>query len=197
MIFGVNYPQGGEMNKILSAVLAFAFLAFGLSVSAHAVNTCSGYQVSQMCVPAQNILEGPLATGVQASGVGVTTSPVGVAITYGLSAGSVTVNGVGIINAAGQIPAINSTYFTSLSGAALTALTPANVTAGDLPAGVTCQTLKSASLSTLSSTIPSYVGQMFYISNGSVDTIAIATQTVTASWQGNTESRASGGAAAH
>ena len=47
----------------------------------------------------------------------------------GLNAGT---GNVGIIDASGKIPALSSTYLTSLSGANLTALTPGNISAGAL-----------------------------------------------------------------
>lgn len=65
-------------------------------------------------------------------------------LTAGLTAGS---GAVALISSAGQIPAISSTYFASLSGANLTALTAANLT-GSLPAisGVNLTNLNASNL---------------------------------------------------
>jgi hypothetical protein len=140
------------MNKILFAVLTFAILSL-LTINARAVNTCTGYNVSHECIPAENILEGTLPSGVQGSGCGATNLPQGVAITYGLSAATVTTTdtsagslvvgggiktGTGVVqlvDATGKITAISSTYFASLSGANLTGIPAAAVSAGSLGTG--------------------------------------------------------------
>lgn len=70
--------------------------------------------------------------------VKTTSSPTFVAAT--LSAGPLTVNGVGIVNSSGKIPALNSTYLGSLDGSALTnvggypAWTSVSFNAGDFTA---------------------------------------------------------------
>ena len=142
------------MKKLSTGkVLAVLTVVLGLAVSARAVNTCSGYQVSQMCVPAANILEGTLATGVAGSGCGATNLPQGVSITYGLtsatmtttdtSATSLVVGGgitagtgsVAIAGANGKLAAFDSTHYANLSGANFTAIPAAAVVAGSLGAG--------------------------------------------------------------
>jgi hypothetical protein len=69
------------------------------------------------------------APGLTITGTGATALTVGGGITAGTGV-------VGIVGTDGRIPAISSTYFTSLSGASLTTLTPANIQAGYLPGGV-------------------------------------------------------------
>jgi hypothetical protein len=49
-----------------------------------------------------------------------------------LNSSGLTIFGVNIINSSGQIPAISSTYFTSLDGSALTALNASNISSGTL-----------------------------------------------------------------
>ena len=60
-----------------------------------------------MCVPAANILEGSLASGVTGSGCGNTGSPSGVSISYGLDVGSEAVRGSGLLTA-GTAPNIST-----------------------------------------------------------------------------------------
>ena len=75
------------MKTIWTLALALAVVA-GIVMPTQAVNTCTGYNVSNMCVPAANILEGTLATGVAGSGCGATNLAQGVAITYDIRASS-------------------------------------------------------------------------------------------------------------
>ena len=138
-----------KLSAVLALVLAFAVLA----VNTRAINTCTGYNVTNECIPAANILEGTLATGVAGSGCGATNLPQGVSITYGLTsatatttdtgATSLTVGGgitagtgnVGIVNATGKIPVISSAYFTSVVGTNLTGVPAAAILAGSLGSG--------------------------------------------------------------
>jgi len=145
-----------KLGGIMKTILALALLCFAVSARA----TCTGYPLSSVCIPAESIIAGTLDPSVQGSGCGAANLPggvtityglragsmtttgllsatgaVGASVTYGLAAGSVTVNGVGIINALGQIPALSSAYFASLSGANLTAIPAASIVAGSLGTG--------------------------------------------------------------
>ena len=75
------------MKTIKALALSLAITTV-LAVAARAVNTCTGYNVSNMCIPAANILEGTMASGVLGSGCGAANLPQGVAITYQVTAGS-------------------------------------------------------------------------------------------------------------
>lgn len=60
-----------------------------------------------------------------------------VSTTLPLTAASLTVNSVGIVGTTGKIPAISSTYFTSLSGANLTGIPTSAVSSGNYVASMT------------------------------------------------------------
>jgi hypothetical protein len=213
------------MKKILAAVAVALFLS-----SRAFASSCTGYKVTNECVPAENILDGTLGASVQGSGCGASNLAQGVTITYGLTVGTVTVGdtsatsivtgggitaaGVGIINTSGKIPALTTTYLGSLDASTLTGVAAANITAGALGAGnytdvgsVAVSTsatsayslkLKGAkSLAQLAATVPGALGEVYFVYDGTVDYFALSTQTVTASWLGNTSSRASNGTSAH
>ena len=85
------------------------------------------------------VLTGSLGTITSASSISSLSSVVtgtGAAaldVAGGINAGS---GNVGIVDVSGKIPAISSTYFASLSGANLTGLTAANISAGSLGGSV-------------------------------------------------------------
>lgn len=86
---------------------------------------------------------------------GATVTVGGALISNALTAASVTVNGVGIIASTGKIPAISSTYFTSLSGASLTGIPASAITSGNYVATVTGGTNITVSSGTGTASTPS------------------------------------------
>jgi hypothetical protein len=170
------------MNRILTALVLVA----GLAVSSHAAGACAanGYTASNTCIKAENILDGILGVNVVASGVGVTTSPAGVAITYGLSVGSVTVSDFASVGGALTVTGTAATGALTVTGAA-TVSTTLGVTGATTVSTITATgytQLASRTKAVLATITPSVVGQQFFCSDCTVDSIAIATQTVNATW---------------
>lgn len=212
--------------KNMITVFLVVVVAFVCSVKSHA-SSCTGFRVSNECVPAENILDGTLGASVSWSGCGLTNLPQGVSITYGLTSATMTTTdtsatslvvgggitaGTGLVAIAGtngKLAAFDTTHYSSLSGANFTNLPAAGIVAGALGAVAYSDvgsvaiatsatsaysfTLKGAkTLAQLAVTVPGAVGEVYLIPDGTVDVLAISTQAVTASWLGNTESRAAG-----
>ncbi|MBI4802381.1 MAG: hypothetical protein HY796_07635, partial [Elusimicrobia bacterium] len=94
------------------------------------------------------------------------TAPLGVKVTYGVTAGSATITdatasaldvagginagsgNVGIVDTTGKIPALSSTYLADVSGANLTLLNPANISAGSLGSGVIASSIAAGGVYT-------------------------------------------------
>ena len=139
------------MKKILSFVAASVVLIC-LAVWAHS-SSCTGFRVSNECIPAENILDGTLGASVSGSGCGATNLPQGVSITHGLTASTATTTDTGatslvvgggitagtgsvaITGTNGKLAAFDSTHYSNLSGANLTSIPAAAIVAGSLGSG--------------------------------------------------------------
>ena len=74
------------MRNVLPIVSALALLAT-FAIGARA-SSCTGYRVSNECIPAENILDGTLGASVQGAGCGASNLSSGVVITYQVTSGS-------------------------------------------------------------------------------------------------------------
>jgi hypothetical protein len=201
---------GGSANKIpyqsAAGVTVFVSSATANSVLFGAANTAPVWSAT----PSISI-GGTAALATSLAGGDVNKLPLQSAAGVTAFISSPTANGV-LFGAANTAPVWSNTP--TFLGTNVTAIPAANINAGALGAGAytdvgsialstsatsgyALKFMGAKTLAELAATIPGAAGEVYFVVNGSVDTLAISTQAVTANWQGNTESRASGGTNAH
>ena len=121
------YTEQGGAAMVLSTGASMTFEAGSLLTLA----STSSLVQTNVNLTEQNLTAtyGVAAATAVISNTGATALTVAGGITAGTGV-------VGIVDANGKIPALNSTYLASLSGSSLTTLTAANIAAGSLASGV-------------------------------------------------------------